>query len=148
MAFFVVPIQETWKDWRQANTWNIRTQMGGGDLMTNKFMTWSDELRYFKTGTLFLRNFGCFSFGLISSFVLGLSCSSLLLLSHPDSNCFFCKKTFSCFIWENQKINICINLIFSEMKRLTIEAKILIDTLSDRRPFDVNFNLKNLQYQS
>ena len=38
--------------------------------------------------------------------------------------------------------------LFSEMKRLTIEAKILIDTLSDRRPFDGNFNLKNLQYQS
>ena len=32
--------------------------------------------------------------------------------------------------------------LFSEMKRLTIEAKILIDTLSDRRPFDGNLNLK------
>ena len=57
MAFFVVceKIGDNQTHETFAHKWEA------GDLMTNKFMTWPDELRYFKTGTLFLRNFGCFS---------------------------------------------------------------------------------------
>ena len=135
MAFFVVSIQETWKDWRQANTWNIRTQMGGGDLMTNKFMTWPDISRLEQ-----------YFWGILVVFHLAWSPH---LCWDWVARAFYCfriqipiassvKKHFLVFLERNKnnkymsQFNIA-HCLFSEMKRLTIKAKILIDALLDSR---------------